>query len=101
MQPAVRVEGLREVRKQLRDFEDAVGKTMLKTAHKQLSEKVVKLAEPRVPVKTGALAGSVRPLGSVSGATVKAGGSKVPYAAAIHFGVGPRPGLRGPHNIQA
>lgn len=99
-QPAVRIEGLREVRKQLKDFDDKVGKDMLRDAHKQLAEKVVDLAMPHVPVKTGALKASVRPLGSVSAATGKAGGAKVPWAAAIHWGTGPRPGLKGPHNIR-
>jgi HK97 gp10 family phage protein len=99
-QPAVRIEGLKEVRKQLRDFDDKVGKDMLKAAHKQLADRVVELAGPRVPVKTGALAASVRGLGSVSAATGKAGGAAVPYAAAVHWGTGPRPGQRGPHNIK-
>lgn len=99
-QPAVRVEGLREVRKQLRDFDDKVGKEMLKDAHEQLADRVVELAMPNVPVKTGALKGVVRPLGSVSAATGKAGKASVPYAAAVHWGTGPRPGMRGPHNIQ-
>lgn len=98
-QPAVRIEGMKEVRKQLKDFNDKVGKEMLKDAHKQLADRVVELAEPRVPAKTGALAGSVRGLGSVSAATSKAGGAAVPYAAAVHWGTGPRSGLRGPHNI--
>lgn len=100
-QPGIRVEGLREVRKQLRDFEDKVGTDMLRDAHKALAGKVVALAMPRVPVKTGALAASVRGLGSIAAATGKAGGARVPYAAAIHFGVDSRPGLLGPHNIKA
>jgi hypothetical protein len=100
-QPAVRIEGLREVRKQLKDFDDKVGKDMLRDAHKELATKVVDLAMPHVPVgATGALKGSVRPLGSVSAATGKAGKASVPYAAAIHWGTGPRPGLKGPHNIK-
>jgi hypothetical protein len=99
-QPAVRVEGLREVRKQLKDFDDAVGKDMLRDAHKQLADKVVVLAKPGVPTRTGALAASMRGLGSVSAATGKAGSAAVPYAAAVHWGTGPRPGLRGPHNIK-
>lgn len=97
----IQIEGLREVRKQLRVFEDKVGSDMLRAAHKSLAVRVVALATPRVPVKTGALAASVRGVGSVTAATGKAGGTKVPYAAAIHFGVGPRPGLAGPHNIKA
>lgn len=99
--PAVRVEGLREVRKQLRDFDDKVGKDLLKDAHKALADRVVELAVPRVPVgATGQLKASVRGLGSVSAATGKAGSAAVPYAAGVHWGVGPRPGLRGPHNIR-
>ena len=99
-QPAVRIEGLREVRKQLKEFNDKVGKDILRDAHKQLADKVVDLAMPNVPVKTGALAGSLRGLGSVSAATGKAGGARVPHAAAIHWGTGPRAGLKGPHNIK-
>lgn len=98
-QPAIRVEGIKEVRKQLKDFNDKVGKDMLKDAHKQLAEKVVDLALPNVPVKTGALAASLRASGTVAAATGKAGGKSVPYAAAVHWGTGPRPGKRGPHNI--
>lgn len=99
-QPAVRVEGLRELRKDLRALDDAVGNQMLKDAHKALAEKVIDLALPHVPVgATGALKASVRGLGSISKATGKAGGARVPYAAAVHWGTGPRPGLRGPHNI--
>lgn len=98
--PGISVEGLREVRKQLKDFDDKVGKTMLRDAHKQLADKVVALAMPHVPTRTGALKASVRPLGSISAATGKAGKASVPYAAAVHWGTGPRPGLRGPHNIK-
>ena len=99
-QPAIRVEGLREVRKTLRDLDDAVGKDMLKKAHKSLADQLADLALPHVPVgTTGQLKGSVRGLGSISAATGKAGGARVPYAAAVHWGTGPRPGLKGPHNI--
>lgn len=99
-QPAIRIEGLREVRKQLKEFNDKVGKDMLRDAHKELANRVVELAAPHVPVLSGALKASVRPLGSVSAATGKAGGARVPYAAAVHWGTGPRPGLKGPHNIK-
>lgn len=99
-QPAIRVEGLRETRKWLRDLDDAVGKDMLKKAHKNLSDRLVDLALPNVPVgPTGNLKASVRGLGSLAAATGKAGGARVPYAAAVHWGTGPRPGMRGPHNI--
>ena len=101
-QPGVQIEGLREVRKQLRVLNDQVGSDMLRYANEDLADRVVALAQPRVPVgTTGSLKASMRGLGSISGATGKAGGAKVPYAAAIHWGVGLRPGLPGPHNIPA
>lgn len=100
-EPAVQVEGLREVRKGLKKLDDKAGKTMLAAAHKTLAEKVTTLAAPNVPVgPTGRLKASVRPLGTVAAATGKAGGAKVPYAAAVHWGTGPRAGQRGPHNIK-
>lgn len=100
-QPAVQVDGLKEVRKGLKKLDDKAGKTMLKEAHKTLADKVAALATPDVPVgPTGRLKASVRGLGTVAAATGKAGGKKVPYAAAVHWGTGPRAGLRGPHNIK-
>lgn len=86
--PSVTVEGLREVRKELRDFDDRVGKEALKSAHKTLADRVVRKALPRVPVRTGRLKASVRGLGSVTAARGKAGSAAVPYAAAIHWGEG-------------
>jgi hypothetical protein len=50
------------------------------------------------PRRTGRLAGSVRALApTADSVTVVAAAT---YARPIHFGVGPRVGLRGPHNIR-
>lgn len=100
-QPAIRIEGLREVRKQLKDLNDKVGKDMLKDANTQLAEKVIALAVPQVPTRTGHLRASLRGAGTVTAALGKAGSAAVPYAAAIHWGTGARAGQRGPHNIKA
>lgn len=97
--PAIQVDGLRETRKELRRVDDAVGKEMLRDAHKNLAEKVAALALPHVPVRSGALKATVRGLGSIASARGVAGKATVPYAAAVHWGTGPRPGQKGPHNI--
>lgn len=96
----IKVEGLREVNKALRQIDDKVNKQALRDAHKALAEKVVRSALPHVPVKSGRLLQSVKALASPSAARGRAGGARVPYAPAVHWGTGPRAGLRGPHNIQ-
>ncbi len=95
---AVKVTGLKELRAALRKIDRGLAKEMTK-AHKDLADEIVARALPNVPVRTGRLKASVRGGGTARQAIGRAGGAKVPYAAAIHWGVGPRPGLRGPHNI--
>lgn len=55
-------------------------------------------AAARAPRRTGRLANSFAS-DSRSGQLLLSFGT--PYAGAVHFGVGPRSGLRGPHNIRA
>jgi hypothetical protein len=55
----------------------------------------------RAPRRTGRLAGSWRPESDKATAAVRFGGGGVAYAPAMQWGIGPRPGLRGPHNIRA
>lgn len=52
------------------------------------------LARGRAPRRTGALASTI----AAQGASISVGTG---YAAAHEFGVGPRPGRRGGHNIRA
>jgi len=47
---------------------------------------LIRQARSLVPVKTGALAGSMRPRRIQSGGSVQAGGRRVPYANPIHWG---------------
>lgn len=93
VRPAIQVEGLRELRRMLKAAENAAGLAMLKAAHKSAADLVVARALPNVPVRSGALRASVRALGSQAKGTAKAGGARVPYAAAIHWGW-PRRGIR-------
>lgn len=55
-------------------------------------------ARMRAPKRTGHLAGS---FSSTPGGGVLLLRFGAPYAAPLHFGVGARPGQRGPHNIRA
>ncbi len=59
----------------------------LKDANKKAAEIVVRLALPNVPVRSGRLRASVRAQSSAKKGNVRAGTpSRVPYAAAIHWG---------------
>lgn len=64
-------------------------------------EKVVsiigRVAQQRAPKRTGRLAASFSGQTGPGEQLLKFGAE---YAAPIHFGVGPRTGLRGPHNIR-
>lgn len=85
MVAGVRVEGLSKLRQQFK----AAGVDMaeMRDAGKQAAEIVAVEARTRtVPRRSGALAGSVRAAGQVSGGVVRAGGARIRYANVIHFG---------------
>jgi HK97 gp10 family phage protein len=75
----------RQLRRELRRA-DAGLKSELAAANKELAASIVDKALPQVPVRSGRLRASVRGLGNQAGAVGKAGGARVPYAAAIHWG---------------
>ena len=79
----IKLEGEKELRKALRDFED--GTKDLKVVHAEAA-KLVQLAA-RAPVgPTGALAASIRSSGTARAGVVRAGKKSVPYAGPIHWG---------------
>jgi hypothetical protein len=84
--PKVEVEGLRELRKALRDLGDVGLKKGLTLANKGLAADVAKEAQALVPVRSGRLKASIRPLASQTSARVAAGSMRVPYAKAIEYG---------------
>ena len=96
-EPAVQVEGARELRAALaklgEDLED------FKDTHADVASLVDSQAVGWIPSRTGALAHSGRPSGTKSAAILRYGGAGAPYANAVHWGTGPRAGRRGPHNI--
>ena len=71
-----------------------------KPVHERVASYVGAESAVRAPRRSGLLASTWRPGAQAANATVRFGGSGVPYANAIHWGTGARPGRRGPHNIR-
>jgi len=77
--------GLRETQKALKALGDATKKE-LKSTHLEAAQIVVNGAYRTVPMRTGALASSMRAAATMTSGKVRIGNSKVLYAGAIHFG---------------
>jgi hypothetical protein len=86
---AIKVDGAKELRKRLKAIEG--GTAQLKKAGLLAAELVGDEAARLAPRRTGALAATVRFSGLSTGAVVRSGTRKVPYAGAIHFGWATRP----------
>lgn len=82
---SVRIQGLSQLLRALEQLDDAA-KDDLKMVGLQAAQPVVAAARQTVPVMTGALSSSIRAVKSTRGVKVRAGGVRVPYAKAIHFG---------------
>jgi hypothetical protein len=81
---AVRVEGLRELRRGLKQLgEDCRD---LKDANAATAAIVATAAAARAPHRTGRLAASIRGNRAVGKAVVRGGGARVPYAGPVHWG---------------
>lgn len=93
----VKVEGAKELRREIRRAQDQGLKKELRDANRAASETVAVEAKTRhVPVEAGHLQKSIRALGSQSKAQVKAGGARNEtdeYVGVIHFG-DPKRGIR-------
>lgn len=82
--PRIEVHGARELERAMRHVQD--GLKDLKDLNEAIGQMVADEARERVPVRTGALRGTIRPARRARGATVRAGSRKVPYAGPVHFG---------------
>ncbi|MER5638425.1 HK97-gp10 family putative phage morphogenesis protein [Kitasatospora sp. NPDC002227] len=94
----VRVEGLDELKKALRQLKDSELNKTVREVNKQAAEIVKPEAQKTAPAghrsrkdskkyKPGKLARSIAVVASANSAVIKAGSaSRVPYAGAIHFG---------------
>lgn len=87
---AVVVKGAKELRASLRKIEDAAARkgmqAELKAEYKRAAEVVAAAGRTEAPSRTGKLAGSIVPVGVLSGAKVRA---KAPYGWYVHQGRGP------------
>lgn len=82
--PVVQVEGARELRASMR----AAGRDLgdLADANQRVAGYVAAAATTAAPHRSGSLAATVRGNRAASSAVVKAGGSAVRYAGAVHWG---------------
>lgn len=84
MRTRVQWEGVHELRATLRRAGANLGD--LKVTHVQVAEHIRPVARAGAPVRSGALAATVRASGTKSDAFVRAGFARVPYANPIHWG---------------
>jgi hypothetical protein len=85
--PAVRVEGLREFRRDLKKLEPAAAKE-LQVDLRKAAARVAVAAASSAPRASGAYARSIRPYVTARGVSV---GSRLPQAGVLHFGWTNRP----------
>lgn len=96
----VKVDGLPELSRAIRALKDkGIDTAMKEDVYRPAAEEIVKAALPNVPSRSGRLKGSVRALASARSGRAVAGGARVLYAGAIHWGrrrgnVGSPPGNR-------
>lgn len=83
---AIEVEGLDQLRRELRRVKDSELNAEMKQIHVELARDVLRIAEPNVPVDSGALKASLRANGTVRDAIGRVGKASVPYAPPIHWG---------------
>jgi hypothetical protein len=82
--PELRVDGAKELRKALKQFESGVSD--MKAAHLEGAQVVERRAVQLVPRLSGTLAASLRSAGQAGAGVVRAGRASVPYAGVQHFG---------------
>jgi HK97 gp10 family phage protein len=84
---SIKVDGLRELQRQLRTLDNKAMKAELRKVNKDAATIVADEARNLVPVRSGRLRASIGARAGQTSASVKAGtGSRVPYAGPIHFG---------------
>lgn len=96
MAAPVEVRGIRELRSAMRRFDTEMpGK--LKDGMRGIAEDVVSRTASKVPRRSGAAVGSLRPRASQTGAAIAFGGQAAPYFPWLDFGgttgIGHRPGV--------
>lgn len=86
VKPEIRVHGLAELRKALRQIEDAEGLREVREGLKRGADIVAREAKTRVPSRTGTTASSIRATAGGNRAFVVGGKAKVPWYGWLDFG---------------
>ena len=81
----IRIEGLARFSRALREMDRDLPKA-LRIAMNEAAQIVVDDARPRVPVRSGKAAGSIRVASTRTSVRVRAGGARVPYYPWLDFG---------------
>lgn len=81
-QPAVHVQGLRELRRDLKRLAPEVDKELRKEL-RDVARPIIQTAQALTPRRTGALAASLRPSVTQKAVAIR---SRLPYANVIHWG---------------
>lgn len=81
---SIQVEGLKAINNSLKALGEDT--TVLADANFEAANQLLREAQPLVPVRTGALKGSLKASKTKAFAQVRGGSAKVPYAAPIHWG---------------
>ena len=81
----LKLTGLKEVRKTLKKYGDET-KTAFKPANLAAAKVVIEAANYTIPVRTGTLKSTMRPIATNKSGKVRVGNAKVEYAGPIHFG---------------
>ncbi|GGM78456.1 hypothetical protein GCM10012275_56340 [Longimycelium tulufanense] len=97
----VRVEGARELRRELQRLSDRNGmRRAMRGVHIEVAHLVSGQATREAPRKSGRLASTVKGTATETKAVVQAGtGKRVPYAGPVHFGA-PATRAKNPKNIK-
>lgn len=90
-QPAIQIEGLDRLQRELRLVKDVELDAEMKAIHKGLADDILELALPNVPEVSGDLKRTVRAAGTKRDAIGRAGSAKgAPYAPIVHWKYGPQ-----------
>lgn len=84
MDTGIKVENLSLTLKALKEL--GADQKSLQLPGFKAAEQLISASKSLVPVRTGALSASMRPRRIQRGGSVQAGGKRVPYANAIHWG---------------
>jgi len=83
--PTFQIEGINKLVRALEKMDEAASEEF-KAVGLRVGQIVADKAKTFVPVRSGRLQKTIRPVKTARGAKVRAGGTRVPYAGVIHFG---------------